>query len=205
MSTHVNIQNEPFVDVTNTLGAVLKAQFPVIKHAIIGWPESKWLQVDRNLPAIYFVDITEHGEYATSQLETHRTIRNDDGTGFIVKEKQRLHTLMQITLFSHTKAERDALGWGIKQYLIRNFRMELIDYLKPTPMPTGEYMMLKYAGDHKEEKGEANFWQRDLTFLVQTRVLDAEVAYPVKKVDDTVQVQTQMFDISTHTVTKEGE
>jgi len=179
----VYCQNEPFIDIVDNLSAIIRSQFPTVKNALMGWPLPVWLQVEKNnLPAVFFVDISETGEHAVSQYLTHRTVKNSDGTGQIIKEKLRLHTLMQMTLFAPDKLTRDQLGWQIKQYFVTNYHIPLLDYTQATPAPTGEYMLLKFHGDHKEAEGEPNCWQRDLTLEVQSRVLDAVPAWAVRKI-----------------------
>lgn len=181
----INIQNEPILDISSNLSAIIRNQFPQIKFAQLGWPDRKTFQVERNLPAIFFADISEKGEHAVSQYATHRITSTS-----VIQEKLRLHTMIQMTLFTNDKLTRDQLGWKIKQYFVANFRFPLIDYTLSTPLPTGEYMLLSFAGDRKEEKGEANFWRRDITFVVQSRVLDAVTAYPVTTINTTSPTQT---------------
>lgn len=173
-------QNEPMSDFVSTLKGILLARFPSINNVIEGWPDPKWFQVENNLPIVAILDIHEKGAPATSRLAVHATVVNTDGTAAIVTEQMRLHTLMQISVFASTKAVRDSLGWQIKQYLITNYHIALIDYTLATPAPTGEYAMMYYRSDHKDMRGSANFYQRDLTFEVQTRVLDSTSAVQVK-------------------------
>ncbi len=193
----MNIQSEPFVDIATNLGAVLLGLLPELKHAKIGWPDRKWLQVEGNRPSVFFVDVSETGQHYVSQFDTHRTVIKPDGTGQIIQEKLRLKTLVQISLFTSTKGDRDQLGWQMKQHLITRYRLPLLDYSTATPAPTGEYAILRYRGDHKEAAGEANFWKRDLTFEAQSRVLDAITARRVDQisltgiVDKTLEVQAQ--------------
>ena len=175
-------QNEPFFDLASNLSAILLAQVPQLQQAKIGWPDRKWFQVETNLPGVFLVDISETGRHAVSQFATHREVKNADGTGQIITEKLRLRTLLQISLFTNTKGDREQLGWQIKQYLIANYRLPILDYTQATPTPTGEHMMLYYRGDHKELRGEANFWQRDLTFEVQSRVLDAVPGHSASRI-----------------------
>ena len=175
----MNIQNEPLFDIASNLSALLLQEVRALKHAILGWPDQKWIQVEGNRPSIFFVDVNESGHHAVSQYDVRRTVKRSDGTGLIVREKMRLRTTLQITLLAATKAERDDVGWQIKQYLINNFRLPILDFKQSTPAPTDEYMLLFFKNDHRESQGEANFWRRDLTFDVQTRVLDAEEAVAV--------------------------
>lgn len=179
----MNIQNEPMFDIASNLAGILLAECPALKSAKIGWPDRKWLQVEKNLPAIFLVDVSERGEHAVSQHAVSSTIRNPDGTGLVVYEKLRLHTLVQLSLFTHTKGDRDQLGWQIKRHFIINYRIPILDYTKATPAPTGEHLMLYFRGDRKELRGEANFYQRDLTFEIQSRVLEGVPANVITKVN----------------------
>jgi len=186
----MNLQNEPIFDIVSTWAGIILEQFPKIKLAKVGWPDKQWLQIDKNLPAVFFMDISETNEHAVSQYATHRTIKNTDGTGYILQEKLRLQTLMQMTLFTNDKLTRDQLGWKLKQYFVTNFRIGLIDYTQATPQATGEYMLLNLRGDHKELKGETNFYQRDLTWQVQSRVLEAIPAYMIATAETQISVET---------------
>jgi hypothetical protein len=194
----LNCQNEPIFDIVSNLSAIIRSQFPAVKFAQLGWPDRKTFQVEHNLPAIFFADISEKGEHAVSQYAIHSTTSNS-----ITQEKLRLHTMLQMSLFTNDQLTRDQLGWKIKQYFVTNFHIPLLDYTQSTPISTGEYILLKFAGDHKEEKGEANFWQRDLTFIVQSRVLDAVMAYPVGQIIATETIDLS-FDVSTSTQTSKS-
>ena len=184
---HINCQNEPIFDIASNLSAIIRSQFPTIKFAQLGWPDRKTFQVEHNLPTIFFTDISEKGEHAVSQYAIHSTTSNS-----ITQEKLRLHTMLQMSLFTNDRLTRDQLGWKIKQYFVTNFHIPLLDYTLATPISTGEYILMKFAGDHKEEKGEANFWQRDLTFVIQSRVLDSTTAYPVGQIIATEKVNSDI-------------
>jgi hypothetical protein len=179
----MNIQNEPMFDIASNLAAILLAHVPRLKHALMGWPDRKWLQVEGNLPGVFLVDVSETGTHFVSQHAVSSNIKNADGTGFVVYEKMRLKTLVQISLFTNTKADRDSLGWAIKQLLITNYRVPILDYARATPSPTGEALMLFFRSDVKGLEGEPNFYQRNLTFEVQSRVLDATPAHRVTEID----------------------
>ena len=173
-------QNEPMFDIAQNVGGILKTQFPVIKNAVIGWPDRKFLQVEKNLPAIFFTDVSEKSEHQNPQFARSSTTPNS-----IKFEKMMVWILVQITLFTNTSEQRDNLGFGIKQYLVSDYHIPILDYTQATPADTGEFLLLTLMGDHREEKGEANLYQRDLTFKIQTRILDAIPAYKVSEIDDT--------------------
>jgi hypothetical protein len=178
----LNIQNEPMLDIAYNLEAIILANFPAIRHVKMGWPDRKWIQVEHNLPAVFLVDISEKATRMRPLDEVSSTIDNGDGTGLVVYEQARLHTLVQMSLFTHTKADRDQLGWGLKQHFVTNYRIEIVDYTLATPAATGESLMLFLRGDRKEMAGEANFWQRDLTWEIQARLLNAVDATKVQQV-----------------------
>jgi len=181
----MNLQQEPFQAIGISLATALKTQASQLKNAIVGWPDTKWLGVDGNLPSVFFVEISEIGKNVVSRYKIHKTVDNGDGTGTIYTEQLRLSLLIQASLFTNTPQDRASLGWSIKQYLVTNYRLALSD---------GEYAIFKLKGDHQSIEGETNFYQRDLTFEVSARVLDATTSYKVTSIIPT-------FDISPTTIT----
>lgn len=175
----MNIQKEPFQAVCEALAPVLKTQSPELKNAIAGWPEPKWLKVDGNLPSVFFVQISETSTNKTNRLDIHKKIINPDGTGYIVTEQLRLFFLLQITLFTNTPQDRTAIGWEIKQYLGTSYRLPLSD---------GEFAKFKLKGDRQSEKGETNYYKRDLTFEVTARILDATPATKVTSIEQNIEI-----------------
>jgi hypothetical protein len=135
-----------------------------------GWPDPKFLGEDSNLPAIFFTEVSETGKNIVSRRDVHKTTDNGDGTGEIVREALRLYYLLAVTLFTNTPESRASIGWGIKQYLIDNYRLIMAD---------GESAMFKYDGDHQSEKPDLRLYKRDLTFTVQARVLAATASNKV--------------------------
>ncbi len=180
----MNLQKEPFQAICEALAAAINdqiviynnsipgvmGQIPQLKNAQVGWPDPKWLQVDGNLPAVFFVQISETGKNIVSRFKVHKVVDNGDGTGTVYTEQLRLSMMLQMSLFTNTPQDRAALGWLIKQYMITNYRLALAD---------GEYAMFEFKGDHQGKQGETNFYQRDMTFTVTARVLDATSAYKV--------------------------
>lgn len=175
----MNIQEEPFKVICEALAPILKDQAPQLKNAIAGWPDPKWLKVDGNLPSIFFVQVSEISKNVTNRLDIHKQITNPDGTGYIVTEQLRIFFLLQISLFTNTPQDRASVGWAIKQYLATNYRIPLLD---------GEFTMLKLKGDHESEKGETNFYKRDLTFEVTARILDATPATKVTSLEQNIEI-----------------
>jgi|GEM_PF-5662314 len=181
----MNLQQEPLQVIGTALATALKAQSSQLKNATLGWPDTKWLGVDGNLPSVFFMEISETSKNVVSRYKIHKVVDNGDGTGSIYTEQLRLFLLLQVTLFTNTPQDRAAIGWIIKQYLVTNYRLLLSD---------GEYAMFKLKGDHQSGEGETNFYQRDLTFAVSARVLDATSAYKVTNLVPT-------YDISPTTTT----
>jgi hypothetical protein len=175
----LNIQKEPFQAVCEALAPILKAQIPQIKNAIAGWPEPKWLKVDGNLHSVFFVQVSKN---IANRLDIHKQIINPDGTGYIVTEQLRLFFLLQISLFTNTPQDRASIGWAVKQYLTTNYRIPLSD---------GEFAMFKLKGDRESEKGESNFYKRDLTFQVTARVLDVTPATKVTSLDQNIDIEIE--------------
>lgn len=173
------IQEEPFKVISESLSKILKIQISQLKNATAGWPEPKWLKVDKNLPSIFFIQVSEISKNVTNRLKVHKKIVNSDGTGYIVTEQLRLFFLLQMSLFTNTPQDRASLGWAIKQHLVTNYRIPLSD---------GEFAMFKLKGDRESIKGETNFYQRDLTFEVTARVLDATQATKVTSLDTNIDI-----------------
>ena len=173
----MNLQEEPFQAICESLSTTLKTQITQLKNAIAGWPETKWLQIDGNLPSVFFLQVSETSKNIVSRYDIHKTVINADGTGHIYTEQLRLFFLIQISLFTNTPQDRASIGWLLKQYLVTNYRLPLSD---------GEYAVFTLKGDHESIKGETNFYQRDLTFEVTARVLDATSATKVTTLNDTI-------------------
>lgn len=186
----VNITNDAMYDIGTNLSANLEAQFPELASVRMDWPDAKWCLVDGNLPTVSIIDIGESGRNAVSREEVHRNIDNGGGTGTIAFEIMRLRTLIQVSLFANDKLTRDQLGGRIKQYLILNTQIPIFDYTLSTPVDTGETIMLYYRSDHRNIKGEANFWRRDLTFEAVTRVLNGLPSWKVIQVENTNDIST---------------
>lgn len=181
----VNVQNEPLFDIASNLNPICRTVAPTIVECGIGWPDPKWLQVDKNLPTVVFTDLSEKSTNYCSRLEVHRVIKNPDGTGMVITEQMRLLKMLQISIFASNKSDRDSIGWALKQHLVTNIRVPIFDHKQPTPQFTGDYLTFKLLGDHDNPRGSANFWQRDLTFEVGTRVLDGTPAWLVSQIDYT--------------------
>lgn len=168
-----NVQEDVFQCMCEALAPVLLAQCPTLKHVLIGWPEPKYLGEDANLPAVFFTETSEKGKNIVSRRAVHKIIDNGDGTGQIVREVLRLYYMLTITLFTNTPEDRASIGWGVKQYLVSNYRLIMAD---------GESAMFKYGGDHESEKPSLRRYQRDMTFTVQARVLAATASNKVTEI-----------------------
>lgn len=174
----MNLQDEPFKVICEALAQVLKATVPTLKRAQIGWPDVKFLQVDSNLPSVFFWEVSDTEKNVVSRLNVHKSTSNPDGSGYVYTEQGRIFYLLQISLFTNTLEDRSSIGWVIMQYLITNYRLTLAD---------GETATFKYKGKH-DDQGETNYYQRDITFEVWTRVLDATPAQKVKTLAPTTTI-----------------
>lgn len=179
----MNVQSEPFVTIARNLNALLHDVVENLQHFGVGWPDPKWLQVDSNLPSAFLHDLSETGASVVSRQEIHRQVVNEDGTGRILFEVMRLQTLVQISVLARSKDDRDDVAWRIKQYLIANPQIALVDYTLATPADTGETALFFYRGDNKNPVGLPELYQRDLTFEMQTRVLEAVDAFRVDEIE----------------------
>lgn len=182
------IQNEPRYDISTNLSATILSQVSAIKTVVRGWPDKIWFSVDNNLPGVAILDVSSKPGRAVAQASVVHHIRHPDGTGQIVYEKARPFILIQMSVFANTKADRDNLGWAIEQYLTVNYHLPIIDYTKMPPMraTSGEHILIELRGDHTDLPGGGKFWRRDMTWEIQTRVLDAQQAWAVQQIDATV-------------------
>lgn len=183
----MNLQEEPFQAISEALSGILLnnvyaqdlamlgtiASLNPIKNAQIGWPDPKFLSVDGNLPAVFFVQVSEIAKNIVSRHKVHKTTVNPDGSGYVFREQMRLFFMFQMSIFTNSAEDRAAIGWAIKQYLITNYRLALAD---------GEYAMFELKGDHQSFKPDSKYYQRDLTWMAQARVLDATPAVQVKQI-----------------------
>ncbi|MHB1651667.1 MAG: hypothetical protein ACYCVD_04210 [Desulfitobacteriaceae bacterium] len=165
----MNLQTDPFRAICEALAPILQVQIPTLKRAQIGWPDGKFLQVDGNLPAVFFWEVSDTEKTVVSRLDVHKSTSIANGSGYVYTEQGRVTYLLQISLFANTPEDRSSTGWTIMQYLITNYRFTLAD---------GETATFKYKGKHDSE-GETNYYQRDMTFEVITRVLDVTAAQKV--------------------------
>lgn len=169
----MNLQADPFRSICEALAPALQAKIPALIIAQIGWPDSKFLETEGNLPSVFFWEVSDVARNVVSRIKPHKSTTNPDGSGYVFTEQSRVFYLMQISLFTSTPEERSTHGWTIMQHLITNYRLTLAD---------GETATFKYKGKHDDE-GETNYYQRDLTFEVWTRVLDAKPAQKVSTLD----------------------
>ncbi len=176
-----NIQEDVFQCMCEALGPTLTQKLPQIKSAMVGWPDPKFIKEDGNFPAVFFKETSEKGTNIVSRRAVHKIVDNGDGTGEIVREVLRLYYLLTITLFTNTPEDRAAIGWGIKQYLVDNYRLIMAD---------GESAMFHYGGDHESDIPNLRRYQRDLTFTVQARVLAATQSWKVTQIIPSYSITT---------------
>lgn len=105
----------------------------------------------------------------------HAVVNNADGvTATYYKEKLRIFYMLQLSIFAYTEEDRSNLGWTVQQYLVSNPQLAI-------GITGVETAVFKYMGQHNPP-GETRFYQRDLTFEVTARVLDAQTAYRAKAI-----------------------
>jgi hypothetical protein len=169
----LTIQKDPLQSITEALSPIM-SPFGV-KYCELGWPDTKYSNVDGNLPSLFVFPISDTGKHLASRETVHASIPNEDGvTATVYKEKLRLFYLLQLSLFTKTPEERSNIGWQVEQYLISNPQLQI-------GIPNVETAVFKYKGQHNPP-GETNFYQRDMTFEVTARVLDLETAYIAKNI-----------------------
>lgn len=162
----VTSQKDPFQTITDAIKPIV-SQFGV-KNTMLGWPDTKYFQVDGNLPSLFVFPVSDTGKHLASRETIHAVVPNDDGTVTVYKEQLRLFYLLQLSLFTNTKEDRSDIGWQIQQYFVSNPQLQI-------GIPDVETSVFKYKGQHNPP-GETNLYQRDMTFEVTARVLSQQVA-----------------------------
>jgi|SRR5579875_301277 len=160
-------QKDPLESITEALGPIV-SPFGV-KYTFLGWPDTKYFDVDGNLPSLFVFPVSDTGKHLASRESIHASVKNDDGTTTVYKEKLRLFYLLQLSLFTKTPEDRSNIGWKIQQYFVSNPQLQF-------GIPGVETAIFKYKGQHNPP-GETNFYQRDITFEVTARVLDSQTSY----------------------------
>lgn len=159
-------QIDPLQSITTAIGQVV-APFGV-KNTILGWPDTKYFQVDGNLPSLFVFPVSDTGKHLASRETIHAVVPNSDGTVTVYKEQLRLFYLLQLSLFTNTQEDRSNIGFQIQQYFVSNPQLQI-------GIPGVETSVFSYKGQHNPP-GETNFYQRDITFQVTARVLSEETA-----------------------------
>lgn len=168
----MNTQVDPLQSITAALQTTFNASF---KNIIMGWPDTKFFQADGNLPSLIVFPISDKGKHLTSRETVHAVVNNADGvTATVYQEKLRMSYLLQLSIFAYTEEDRSNFGWTIQQYLVSNPQLAI-------GIPGVETAVFKYMGQHNPP-GETRFYQRDMTFEVTARVLDAATAYRAKTI-----------------------
>lgn len=177
---------DPWDDLCTTLSTQLKNLAPSLKYAVEGWPDPKWFKdAGINFPSVFFVKVGEKGTNTTGRAKVFKTITNQDGTGAVYFETKKMKYLLQISLFTTDPQQRLDIGWAIMQYLNNQIQLPI------NAVNTARFVFI--GGDRLSE-GRDNFYQRDIQFEAQTRVLDGVASYKVTSV-------TPTYDISPTTQT----
>lgn len=166
-----NMQKDPLQSITLALQPIF-ANFGVL-NTQLGWPDTKFFTADGNLPAVAIVSAGGNAKNIVSRETVHAIVQNGNGTATAYYEKLRLFYLLQISLFTYTPQDRSNIGWNIEQYLVTNPQLQF-------GIPGVETAIFLMKSIPHDDEGETNFYQRDLTFQVQARVLDAETAQVMK-------------------------
>lgn len=165
-------QTDPLQSITLALQTTFSTSF---KNIILGWPDTKFIDVDGNLPSLIIYPVSDHGKHLASRETVHAKVNNADGvTSTLYKEKLRIFYLLQLSVFAYTEEDRSNLGWTVQQYLVSNPQLAI-------GIPGVETAVFKYMGQHNPP-GETRFYQRDMTFEVTARVLDIATGYRAKTI-----------------------
>ncbi|WP_088187544.1 hypothetical protein [Desulfosporosinus sp. FKA] len=162
---------DPWDDLCTTLSTQFKNLVPSLKYAVEGWPDPKWFEdTGVNFPSAFFVKVGEKGTNTTGRAKVFKTITNSDGTGAIYFETKKILYLLQISLFTTDPQQRLDIGWAIMQYL--NNQIQL-------PINTVNTARFVFKSLDRMPEGRDNFYQRDMQFEAQTRILDGVQGYKV--------------------------
>lgn len=164
----MNTMTDPLQTITTAIGQ--KVTSFGVKNTLLGWPDTKYFQVDGNLPSLFVFPVSDTAKHLASRETVHAVVNNADGvTATVYKEKLRLFYLLQLSIFTNTQEDRSNIGWQIQQYFVSNPQLAI-------GIPNVETAVFKYKGQHNPA-GETQFYQKDLTFEVTARVLDTQTAY----------------------------
>jgi hypothetical protein len=159
---------------------------PTLKYAPQGWPDPKWFEdTGVNFPSVFFVKVSEKGTNTTGRAKVFKTVTNSDGTGAVYFETKKMKYLLQLSVFTTCPQQRLDIGWAIKQYLINQIQL---------PINAVNTARFDFKGGDRILEGRDNFYRRDITFEVITRVLDGVQGYKVTSI-------TPTYDISPTTTT----
>jgi len=180
-------QKDPWEAICEALQYQIYSRFAEIKFALEGWPDTKFISIDGNLPSIFFLDIDGgQSENKVSRLQEHKRVYFPDGTGLIFTEQQRKTFILQMSLFTYTKEDRARLGIVIERYFETNYHIPLREFSCAIP-GTGnllkqEFVQMLPRGAPHDGQGETRFYQRDFTFEATGRIFDIKTAYQVTEV-----------------------
>lgn len=158
-------QKDPLQSITEALQSIFSSYG--VKRTQLGWPDTKYFQVDGNLPFVAITSVGGDQKHLASRNTIHATVDNGDGTGVVYYEQERLFYLLQFSLFTNTPQDRSNIGWNIQKYFTTNPQLSY-------GIPGVETGIFKPKGIPRDDQGETNFYRRDITFEVTARVLDSE-------------------------------
>ncbi|KEO82998.1 hypothetical protein [Tumebacillus flagellatus] len=166
-------QTDPLQSITQTLRTLTTPMGVVTVSQ--SWPDPNVTSVETNLPCLFVYPVRERGTYIGSVNTVFATVKNaDDTTATIYREKQRKTYELRLTLVTATADELSRIGWKIEQALNTNTRLN-------TGNPLVDIVTFTYFGQYNAPPSDAGAHQRDMTFNVSVRVLDAETVYLLKK------------------------
>lgn len=169
----MNVQTDPLQSIVTALRGIF-VQPNQFQDVMLGWPDTKFFDVDGNLPIIAVVEAGITGKHLTSRENVHASVTDVNGnTATVYTEQLRLYYLLQLSIFTNTPQDRSNLGWIVQQYLTTNPQMSIGTLGVETAVWTFKGL--------RDAPGETKFYQRDLTFEVTARVLDAQQSVPIMK------------------------
>lgn len=168
----MSVQTDPLVSITSALRELTGPMGVVTVSQ--SWPDPNITAVEANLPCLFVYPVREQGGVIGNVNTVSATVKNADGkTATVYREKQRKTYELRLTLVTQTAEELSAIGWQIEQELNTNTRLN-------TGNPLVDVVTFTYFGQYNVAPSEAGLHQRDITFNVAARVLDASTVYLLK-------------------------
>lgn len=166
------VQTDPLQSITSALRTLTVPMG--VTTVSQSWPDPNLTSVESNLPCLFVYPVRERGTVSGNVNTVLATVKNaDEQTATVYREKQRKTYELRLSLLAKTAEEISTIGWQIEQALNANTRLNTGD-------PLVDIVTFRYFGQYNAPPSEASLPQRDMTFNVEARVLDATTVYLLK-------------------------